>query len=202
MFDHLLSHAHTKCINRMQDMEDQPSISQAMKNFFAMRLAEKFAGAGLLHACAKAVLQSASAFEMPDHMSWGAIYPQQADQTAASRIEQLAEYKVAHAVWKVVKGNASAKPTAMLGRRWLSLVWPELRSAVLTRASAGGISEELFSTFLQGFEEEMSAESQVRCSRNRLIFLSISPTHLSWNKSANELRPLAVLSVVVLGNQL
>jgi hypothetical protein len=53
-------------------MDDSPSISAATNNFFAAKLAEGMSTAGTLQACARAMLQRITAFEMLDAPHWGA----------------------------------------------------------------------------------------------------------------------------------
>ena len=92
-------------------MGEAPSISTAVHNFFAALLAEEFADAQSLHALSRTLLKTISAHDMLETPQWGLRNPQ-GDMPALARIEQLAEHKVVHAVWKVARTKFTVDSSA------------------------------------------------------------------------------------------
>mmetsp|Transcript_151679 Transcript_151679/g.265033 ORF Transcript_151679/g.265033 Transcript_151679/m.265033 type:complete len:196 (-) Transcript_151679:789-1376(-) len=117
---------------RAQDaMNEVPKISDAVKNYFTMRLAEGFTDAVTLQKMAKVLLNAINTFVLLPPPQWGLQYPQREEQSGESRMAQVGEYTLFFALWSMEVALAN-----------------------------GSSSEEteLMQTFIDGFEVELHAE--------------------------------------------
>mmetsp|Transcript_151680 Transcript_151680/g.265034 ORF Transcript_151680/g.265034 Transcript_151680/m.265034 type:complete len:222 (-) Transcript_151680:789-1454(-) len=143
---------------RAQDaMNEVPKISDAVKNYFTMRLAEGFTDAVTLQKMAKVLLNAINTFVLLPPPQWGLQYPQREEQSGESRMAQVGEYTLFFALWSMVKKTPEAKPTKMLGKSFLCQVWSEIKEVALANGSSSE-ETELMQTFIDGFEVELHAE--------------------------------------------
>eukprot|EP00668_Euglena_longa_P011149 GGOE01013531.1.p1 GENE.GGOE01013531.1~~GGOE01013531.1.p1 ORF type:complete len:320 (-),score=47.89 GGOE01013531.1:280-1239(-) len=140
-------------------MNEVPKVSEAMKNFFTIKLAEGFTNASSLQVLAKLVLNAINGFTMLLPEKWAQKHPQRADQSGRNRLDEMGHYNVHYAMWLAVKKNPDAKVTKLFGRTFLKQIWQDLKERILAAGAPSGF-DDLFPPFLSAFEEELEEDSQ------------------------------------------
>lgn len=164
-------------------MEELPRIEAALKSFLSLKMAEGLtvadvagqapasssaqasvgpASARALQGCARVLLRTLNALELPSSPEWGLRHPQ-GDESGGDYMDRLGHYKVVQVLWERCRG-AGQKPAKMLGRSALRFALPEAQAAILAdapaSAKAANAAEHQLRLFLQGFHETVDAESQ------------------------------------------
>ena len=130
---------------------DLPTISDAFKTLLAHELAQAHVEqrmafgstdvAGAL-AAVRAVLSAINMLRLPSPVEYGAQFPQADAQSGLDRMDQIAKYKVAYTLGKSLQqqqqGSATKPvlPSKTLGRKYLTIVWPMVKSSLAEASDA------------------------------------------------------------------
>eukprot|EP00933_Yihiella_yeosuensis_P039855 TRINITY_DN34028_c0_g1_i1.p1 TRINITY_DN34028_c0_g1~~TRINITY_DN34028_c0_g1_i1.p1 ORF type:complete len:266 (+),score=74.07 TRINITY_DN34028_c0_g1_i1:55-852(+) len=151
-------------------MDELPRIETALKNFLSLRMAESLAPkdvqagaegsdaptAATLQGCARVLLKTLNALELPPVAEWSQRHGQGSDEGGVDYMTRLGSYKVVRSLWARSR-SAGQKPAKMLGRKALNIALPEVTSEILKNcqasATAAGASQTQLETFLEDFTE-------------------------------------------------
>jgi hypothetical protein len=100
---------------------------------------------------ARQLLKHINALELQSAPQWGLVHPQLPEQSGSDRMTQIAQYKVVYSLLQQVRTHANARPTSMLGRTWLSIVFPEIQKVFAQENSVSSVADEIVTEFMRQF---------------------------------------------------
>lgn len=176
-------------------MEEMPRIEAALKNYLSMKMAEGLttgseadkgtsgaksvaASATALQGCARVVLKSLNALDLPPAPQWGLRHSQGEEESAVAYMTRLGQYKVVQALWSRCRA-ADQKPAKLLGRSSLQFAFPEVSTQILADlaacASSARATEEQLREFITGFASTLIDDSSAMATDD-----GPSDTELVW----------------------
>mmetsp|Transcript_31963 Transcript_31963/g.56451 ORF Transcript_31963/g.56451 Transcript_31963/m.56451 type:complete len:261 (+) Transcript_31963:73-855(+) len=160
-------------------MEEMPRIEAALKSYLSMRMAEGLttgseadkgtsgaksaaASAAALQGCARVVLKTLNALDLPPAPQWGLRHPQGEEESAVEYMTRLGKYKVVQALWSRCRA-ADQKPAKLLGRSSMQIAFPEVSAQILADlpgcAASARATEEQLREFITGFAATLVDDS-------------------------------------------
>jgi len=176
-------------------MEEMPRIEAALKNFLSLKMAEGLAptppggeeamgdqdpapagpacSAAALQGCARVLLKTLNALQLPPAPEWSQRNPQGAEESGLDFITRIGAYKVVQVLWTKCLNNGQ-KPAKMLGKTALRYVLPEVSSIVLadaaSSAAAAKATEEELRSFFASFEAALAADASDLVSEAAIVW--------------------------------
>jgi hypothetical protein len=186
-------------------MQEMPRIEGALKNYLSLKLAEGLAlpdeagaeasgtpsatSSAALQGCARVLLKTLNALELPPAPEWSQRYPQGEEERGMDFVARIGDYKVVQALWSKCLA-AGQKPAKMLGKSSLRFVLPEVISQVLADASssaaAAKATEEELRSFLTGFDSALSADAADPSSDAAIVWCEDLRTALAARQAARK----------------
>eukprot|EP00929_Paragymnodinium_shiwhaense_P014305 TRINITY_DN122209_c0_g1_i1.p1 TRINITY_DN122209_c0_g1~~TRINITY_DN122209_c0_g1_i1.p1 ORF type:complete len:266 (+),score=81.27 TRINITY_DN122209_c0_g1_i1:80-877(+) len=166
-------------------MDEQPRIDAALKNFLSLKLAEGLApprdkagddgdeaaaasrdtappDAAALQGCARVLLKTVNALQLPPSPQWSRDHPQGADEAGFDYMARIAAYRVVQALWSRCLG-AGQKPARLLGKSALAVALPlamaQIEADFAAQAASAKASEEHLRQFLAAFQATVTASA-------------------------------------------
>jgi len=150
---------------------EQPSVEAALTNFMKLRMAKQMSGTDrsaaasldpmALQRCRRLFLTTFNDLDLPQSVDWGKKYPQEEAESGGEYMSRLALFKVVRVLWVHLKSKG-AKPSQMLGRSALQVVFPELEAKIFedTQASVkvAASTEEQLRAFVDDFRSTLAPE--------------------------------------------
>jgi len=153
---------------------EMPRIESGVKGYLSLKMAESYTenaaqrsssagvAAAMLQGCARVLLQTLNALDMPPVVEWGAQHPQLEGENGMDFMTRLGEYKVVQTLWARCKSSGQ-KPAKLLGRLSLRYALPEAVQVILSDAAASAANakapEEELRKFIAGFEATLSDQA-------------------------------------------
>jgi hypothetical protein len=160
-----------------QLQDELPRISDAVKNLMALLMAQSFVdtdfSSTVIAVCAKALLYELQHFDLVSLEEFCEIYPQQDQQLAVSRLDEVCRYKVVLAARQRLSTVQSAKVSKYFGKSFVvwSRCWSSLRLKVEQNLSSQGIGEDFVKIFLNVFEDSLVGNTHFAASISHLLLI-------------------------------
>jgi hypothetical protein len=160
-------------------MEEMPRIEAGLKNYLSLKMAEGLTASSMevsaatpsssssasssaaLQGCARVLLKTLNAMELPPAPEWSQRHPQGDEETGIDFMSRLSSYRIVQALWAKCLA-AGQKPAKLLGKSSLKFALPEAVAQVLANptvsAEAAKASEEELRSFLAGFESALAGD--------------------------------------------